>query len=94
MILRARVKALSDMPPGVPCCEGSKRRLLAFGARIIGVTPAKLKRCHCQDCGAKFMGMRVQNLRGWRIDPRAWDIAEAPEQSGVPDSATFPQSGA
>ena len=79
MMLRARVKTLHDMPPGVPCCEFMKKQLLGFGNRIISVTPAKLKRCFCQGCGAKFMGMRVQNLRGWRIDPRAWDIAEAPE---------------
>ena len=80
MILRARVKALEDMPPGVPCCDVMRRQLLAFAAanRTISVTRAKLKRCRCQGCGAKFMGMRVQGLRGWRIDPRAWDIAEAP----------------
>jgi hypothetical protein len=80
MILRARVKALEDMPPGVPCCDVMRRQLLAFAAvnGTISVTRAKLKRCRCQGCGAKFMGMRVQGLRGWRIDPRAWDIAESP----------------
>jgi hypothetical protein len=79
MILRARVKLLMDMPPGVPCCDRSRASLLAFGARIISVSAsAKLKKSKCQFCHAPFMGMRVQGLRGWRIDPRAWDIAEAP----------------
>lgn len=91
MILRARVKALEDMPPGVPCCERMKQALLAFGQRIISVTRAKLKPCHCQFCHVKFMGMRVQHFQGWRIDPRAWDIAEAPEAPSLP---TFPQTGA
>jgi hypothetical protein len=79
MILRARVKAFEDMPVGVPCCERMRQALAAFGQRIISVTPAKLKSTRCQFCGAKFRGMRVQGIRGWRIDPRAWDIAEAPE---------------
>ena len=79
MILRARVKLLIDMPPGVPCCERMARQLTAFGTRIISVSAsAKLKKSKCQFCHAPFMGMRVQGLRGWRIDPRAWDIAEAP----------------
>jgi len=91
LILRARVKALLDMPPGVPCCERMTQALLAFGQRIISVTRAKLKPCRCQFCGAPFRGMRVQHVRGWRIDPRAWDIAEAPE---APSSPTFPQTGA
>jgi hypothetical protein len=78
MILRARVKAVEDMPAGVPCCEQMRGQLLAFGERIIQVSAAaKLKRCHCQSCGAKFMGMRVAGMRGWRIDPRAWEIEEA-----------------
>lgn len=77
MILRARVKALQDMPPGVPCCEHMKRQLLAFTREIRVSTAAKRKESHCQGCGAKFMGMRVEGLRGWRIDPRAWEIEES-----------------
>lgn len=78
MILRAKVKALADMPEGVACCEKMKEQLLAFGERIITVTTAKLKKSHCPYCQAKFMGMRMQGLRGWRINPRAWEIEEAP----------------
>jgi hypothetical protein len=78
MILRARVKLPMDMPAGVPCCERMARQLAAFGTRIISVSAsAELKKSKCQFCHAQVMGMRVQGLRGWRIDPRAWDIAEA-----------------
>ena len=78
MILRARVKALADMPPGLPCCDTMYRQLLAFNRTIHVSASAKLKRSHCQFCRAAFMGMRVQNLTGWRIDPRCWEIEEAP----------------
>ena len=81
MILRARVKLLEDMPPGAICCAHMRRQLVGFGAREISVSAsAKLKRCHCQGCGAKFIGMRVAGMRGWRIDPRCWEIEEAPEE--------------
>jgi hypothetical protein len=78
MVLRAKVKALKDMPQGVLCCEKMKEQLVAFGNRTINVTTAKLKKSHCPFCKAPFMGMRMQGLRGWRIDPRAWEIEEAP----------------
>jgi hypothetical protein len=74
-MIRARVKALEDMPPGVPCCQKMALRLTAFKGTV-NVTPAALKKSRCQDCGAPFKGMRVQGLRGWRIDPRAWEIEE------------------
>jgi hypothetical protein len=69
---------MEDMPPGLPCCERMKAQLVAFGAREISVTPARLKKTFCQFCHAPFAGMRVQGLRGWRIDPRVWEIEEAP----------------
>lgn len=77
MILRARVKKLEDMPPGVPCCERMKEWLTNFTDEI-KVMPGNKKLCHCQACGKKFLGMRIYGMRGWRIDPRAWDIEEAP----------------
>lgn len=79
MILRARVKAFEDMPPGVPCCEHMRQQLAAFAGEIKVNPAAKLKRCWCQGCKTKFMGMRVAGMRGWRIDPRAWEIEESPE---------------
>lgn len=78
MVLRAKVKAIQDMPEGVMCCEKMKEQLLAFGDRVIRVTTARLKKSYCPYCKAKFMGMRMQGLRGWRIDPRAWEIEESP----------------
>jgi hypothetical protein len=86
MILRARVKTAEEMPPGSPCCERMKERLAAFAAsgKTVNVMPAKAKRCHCQDCKAPFMGVRVHGLRGWRIDPRCWEIEEAPAEEVTP----------
>jgi hypothetical protein len=80
MILRARVRKVEDMPSGLPCCERMKAQLVAFAAtgRVIEVTMAPLKKSKCQFCQAPFRGMRVHRLRGWRIDPRVWDIEEAP----------------
>ena len=78
MVLRAKVKAAEDLE-GVVCCERMKADLLAFGDRIINVTTARLKKCYCPYCKTSFMGMRYQGLRGWRIDPRAWEIEEAPQ---------------
>jgi hypothetical protein len=83
MKLRARVKKLEDMPPGVPCCEPMRRQLAAFSGTIQVSAGAKLKRCRCQGCNQPFMGMRVAFLRGWRIDPRAWDIEESPLEEAV-----------
>ena len=76
MNLRARVKTQENMPDGVPCCTKMLQRLIAFKGEIVVSTASKLKPSKCQDCGARFMGMRVQNLAGWRIDPRAWEIEE------------------
>lgn len=77
MILRARVKTPEEMPPGLPCCERMLIQLQAFRQTIQVESSAKLKRSRCQFCRAPFMGMRVVALRGWRIDPRVWEIEES-----------------
>jgi hypothetical protein len=75
MILRARVKAAHDLD-GVTCCEKMMVSLLAFGQEIRVNPSAKLKKSRCQFCRTPFMGMRVENIKGWRIDPKYWEIEE------------------
>jgi hypothetical protein len=51
-----------------------RESLVAFGERETSVVRTQAKKTICQFCHAPFKGMRIFRMRGWRIDPRYWDI--------------------
>lgn len=80
LALRARVKPLAEIPREALCCDKMEGQLLswALSERILKIIPGRRKRnCKCLPCGAKFTGVPIEGMKGWYIDPRAWDIEEA-----------------
>jgi hypothetical protein len=77
LVVRAKLKAMEDMPKGLPCCDWMRSQLVAWGERIISIYPArKKKRCHCLSCKAPFSGTQVVGIKGYCIDVRVWEIDE------------------
>ena len=74
MILRAKPKSADDLGP--TCCEKMRASLLAFQQEIEVESGPRLKKTLCAFCRKPFLGMRIRRMRGWRINPKWWEIAE------------------
>jgi hypothetical protein len=87
MRLRARVKAIEEIPDAALCCVTMSAQLQTWAAsgRTVEVLTGRRGQprtgCHCMACGAKYTGVPMAGMKGWYLDPRAWDIEEAPIES-------------
>lgn len=92
MILRAQLKPIEEIPEESFCCEASRKSYTAgaIKGKIIEIETGILAKYHCSRCGQiKTGGVLVHGLVDGRqksIDPRMWDIEEAPGGEGPGDS--------
>jgi hypothetical protein len=71
----------ADIPPEALCCAAMENQLRSWaetGQTLEIVAGRSKPNCKCLSCGATFTGIPFARLKGWYIDPRAWDIEEAP----------------
>lgn len=86
MILRAQLKPIAEMPPEVFCCEFRRERILAAKGMIVEVRVLEPTGSRCEECG--HVQDRCFRIVGSEkvINPRMWDIEEAPGGEGPGDS--------
>lgn len=81
LILRARLKPIEEIPEEALCCDKAREAYAQYPGYEVRIFAGSKTKSYCMHCGDEIIAVAMVSAvkNATAIDPRAWDIEEAPE---------------